>query len=122
MEHGVQEVELPGGETILATVRILEPAAVPDVAVDEDYEFEDTGALDALAARVSGLSDLVTGVGTAVLDAARSARPDEVSATFGIEIGVKPGRVVALLADGEAKGSVSVTLTWRTGPPGAPQN
>ncbi|MGH3312318.1 MAG: CU044_2847 family protein [Streptomyces sp.] len=112
MERGVQEIELPGGETVLAAVRVLEPDQVPDVP-GGTYDFEDTGAFDRLAARVEQLNELVTGVGSAVLEAARAARPHEVSATFGVEIGVKPGKAVAMLADGEVKGSISVTLTWR---------
>jgi hypothetical protein len=113
MERGVQEIELPGGGSVLAAVRVLEPGDVPaGGAADGGGEFEDTGALDALSARVERLEELVGGLGTAVLDAARAAGPDEVSATFGIEIGVKPGKAVAMLADGEAKSSISVTLTW----------
>lgn len=71
------------------------------------------GALDHLTARVDQLNELVSGIGSAVLESARAARPDEVSATFGIELAVKPGKAVALLADGEAKAAISVTLTWR---------
>jgi hypothetical protein len=114
MERVVQEIELPGGQVVLAVVRVLEPGALPE-GPGEGYDFEDTGALDRLGVRVGQLNELVASVGSAVFDAARSARPDEVSATFGIEIGVKPGKAVAMLADGEAKGSISVTLTWRPG-------
>lgn len=110
MERGVQEIELPGGERVLASVS-LEDGALGD----SDYEFEDTGALDGLSARVEQLNEVVSGVGSAVLDAARAARPDEVSATFGIDLTVKPGRAVAMLADGQVKGAISVTLTWRPG-------
>lgn len=110
MERGVREIELPGGERVLASVGL--EGGVPG---DEDYEFEDTGALDGMSARVEQLNELVSGVGSAVLEAARAARPDEVSATFGVDLTVKPGRAVALLADGQVKGAISVTLTWRRG-------
>lgn len=116
MERGVQEIELPGGERVLASVSVLEPGRIPGSGGGGDeFEFEDTAAVDELATRVERLNELVSGVGSAVLDAARSASPDEVSATFGVEIAAKPGRVVAMLADGEVKGSISVTLTWRPG-------
>jgi len=116
MERSIQEIELPGGETVLAAVGVPQRERLPDaLGEDGDAEFEDTGALDRLAARVERLNELVSGVGSAVLDAARDARPDEVSATFGIEIVVKPGKAVAVLADGELKGAISVTLTWRRG-------
>lgn len=115
MERGVQEIELPGGQRVLASVSVLEPERLQGGGGgwEEEYEFEDTTAADGLAARVERLNDLVSGVGSAVLDAARSACPDEVSATFGIEIAAKPGKAVAMLADGEMKGAISVTLTWR---------
>lgn len=112
MERGIQEIELPGGERVLASVRVLDPGRLPG-GDEEQWEFEDTAAVDRLAVRVDQLNELVTGVGSAVLNAARSASPDEVSATFGVEIAAKPGRTVAMLADGEVKGSISVTLTWR---------
>lgn len=113
----VQEIELPGGERVLASVSVLEPGRLPDggSSVDEEYEFEDTAALDGLSARIDHLNELVSGVGSAVLNAARSARPDEVSATFGIELAAKPGKAVAMLADGQVKGAISVTLTWKQG-------
>ena len=114
MERGIQEIELPGGETVLASVRLLQPDGLPQGQQWSDGpEFEDTGALDTLTARVERLNELVSGVGSAVLDAARQARPDEVSATFGIELVAKPGKAVAVLADGEVKGTISVTLTWK---------
>jgi Trypsin-co-occurring domain 1 len=151
VERGVQEIELPGGETVLASVRVLRPEQLPDrpseyaseygseyatehrreyrgahdqdidqdidedVDEDVDFRFEDTGVPERLTARVEQLNELVSGVGSAVLDAAKAAKPQEVSATFGVEIMVKPGKAVAMLADGEVKGAISVTLTWRPG-------
>nr|WP_206322182.1 CU044_2847 family protein [Streptomyces sp. HNM0575] len=106
---------MPGGERVLASVRVLEPGRLPGMSggYEEESEFEDTAAPEWLGARVERLNELVSGVGSAVLDAAASARPDEVSATFGVEVMAKPGRAVAMLADGEMKGAISVTLTWR---------
>lgn len=112
MERRIQEIELPGGQKVLARVGVLEPDEIPEGPHD-DFAYEDVGALDQLAARVDQLNELVTGVGSAVLRAARAARPHEVSATFGVELAVKPGKAVAMLADGEAKAAISVTLTWR---------
>ncbi|WP_228034677.1 CU044_2847 family protein [Streptomyces spongiae] len=113
MERRIQEIELPGGRTVLARVSVLKPEEVP--GDPDDFPYDDVGALDHLSTRIDQLNELVGGVGTAVLDAARSVRPDEVSATFGVELAVKPGKAVALLADGEAKAAISVTLTWRGG-------
>ncbi|MET7487394.1 CU044_2847 family protein [Streptomyces sp. NPDC005538] len=111
MERMIQEIELPGGERVLARVSVLSPDEVPGGA--DEFGYEDVGALDHMAARVDQLNELVSGVGGAVLAAARAVRPDEVSATFGVELAMKPGKAVALLADGEAKAALSITLTWR---------
>ncbi|MFI7409205.1 CU044_2847 family protein [Streptomyces sp. NPDC049627] len=110
MERRIQEIELPGGETVLARVGILEADEIP--GEQDGFAYDDVGALDQLSARVQRLNELVTGVGSAVLAAGRAAGPDEISATFGIELAAKPGKVVALLTDGEAKAAISVTLTW----------
>ncbi|SCK31318.1 CU044_2847 family protein [Streptomyces sp. WMMB 322] len=122
MERGIQEIELPGGEKVLASVRVLQPGRLPGHAgAAVESEFEDTAAPDRLGARIERLNELVSGVGSTVLEAARSARPDEVSATFGIEVMARPGRAVAVLADGELKGAISVTLTWKRPEPAPEQ-
>ncbi|MDO0911828.1 CU044_2847 family protein [Streptomyces sp. DT2A-34] len=110
MERRIQEIELPGGQTVLARVGILRADDLP--GDEEEFAYDDVGALDQLSARVEQLNELVTGVGGAVLAAGRAAGPDEISATFGVELAAKPGKAVALLADGEAKAAISVTLTW----------
>jgi hypothetical protein len=110
MERKIQEIELPGGERMLARVSVLEAHEMPGA---EEFAYEDVGALDHMTARIDQLNELVRGVGTAVLEAAHSVRPTEVSATFGVELAMKPGKAVALLADGEAKASLSITLTWQ---------
>lgn len=96
---------------MLARVSVLSAEEVPGGA--DEFAYEDVGALDHMAARIDQLNELVSGVGGAVLEAARAVRPDEVSATFGVELAMKPGKAVALLADGEAKAALSITLTWR---------
>ncbi|MFD4112693.1 CU044_2847 family protein [Streptomyces niveus] len=107
MEHDVQEVVLPGGQVILARVAVLRP---------DESAFEDVGAVDRLRSGVARVNEVIAAVGATVVDAARAAGPSEISATFGIELAVKPGLgVAAVLADGEAKASISVTLTWQPG-------
>ena len=110
MERRIQEIELPGGQKVLARVSVLDPAQLPG---DDEFAYQDVGVIDHIAARIDQLNELVCGVGGAVLEAARTVRPDEVSATFGVELALKPGKAVALLADGEAKAALSITLTWR---------
>lgn len=107
LEHDVREVVLPGGQVILARVSVLRP---------DESAFVDVGAVDRLRTGVTRVNEVIAAVGATVMDAARAAGPSEVSATFGIELAVKPGMgVAAVLADGEAKASISVTLTWQPG-------
>ncbi|MFD5894588.1 CU044_2847 family protein [Streptomyces sp. NPDC060366] len=107
MDHDVQEVVLPGGQVILARVSVLRP---------DESAFVDVGAADRIRSGVTRVNEVIAAVGATVMDAARAAGPSEVSATFGIELAMKPGKgVAAVLADGEAKASISVTLTWQPG-------
>ncbi|NWF30493.1 hypothetical protein HW130_30285 [Streptomyces sp. PKU-EA00015] len=116
MAYRVREVEI-GGETVLARVETLDPEDLDLRGRPTEYgDEEEVGALDTLLDRVDGVQRVIRTVGTSVLDAAReAARPDEVSVSFGVELAAKSGKVVAFLADGEAKASLSVTLTWRPG-------
>ncbi|WP_030672363.1 CU044_2847 family protein [Streptomyces rimosus] len=100
-------IELPDGTQVWARVSRL------DISGDPDEEYNDVGVWDALGARVEGLRELVGGVADSVRAAAERVAPDETSVSFGVEVAAKPGRAVALLADGEAKANLSVTLTWR---------
>ncbi|MFC0846187.1 MULTISPECIES: CU044_2847 family protein [Streptomyces] len=109
----VREIELPGGAVVLARV-----STAGGYAADDD----DVGVIEKAVAKVERLGELIEGVGRSVLDAAAAVRPDEASVSFGIELSAKAGAAVAILADGEAKASIQVTLTWRSAdqPPAAP--
>ncbi|MEW9516834.1 CU044_2847 family protein [Streptomyces tubercidicus] len=120
MQDRAQRIELPDGTEVWARVSRLDTPE-PDGADDADGGFEDVGAWGALGARVEGLREVIGGVATSVRQAAEGVAPHETSVTFGVELSAKPGKAVALLADGEAKANLSVTLTWRRAdrpPPG----
>ncbi|MFF7794063.1 CU044_2847 family protein [Streptomyces sp. NPDC007991] len=104
MSH-IQDVQLPDGTVI--TARIGEGEAYDDQ--------EDVGFTEAALAKVEQLQDLIKGVGTSVLDAAKAARPSEAAITFGVELTAKEGVAFAVLARGETKASLQVTLTWQLG-------
>lgn len=76
--------------------------------------YSDTGFADRVEATVESLNSLVTGVARSLAEPLRAVRPDEVSVQFGIELTAKAGKVVGLLADGEAKAGITVTLTWNS--------
>ncbi|TPQ15936.1 CU044_2847 family protein [Streptomyces sporangiiformans] len=103
MSH-IQEIELQPGMVVTARV------GTPDSYGGDQ---EDVGFTDAARAKVEQLQELIKGVGTTVLDAARAVGPTEAAITFGVELTAKEGLAVAVLARGEAKASVQVTLTWQ---------
>ncbi|MER5257854.1 MULTISPECIES: CU044_2847 family protein [unclassified Streptomyces] len=116
MAYRVREVEI-GGETVLARVETLDPDELELRKRPTEYgEEEEVTALDTLLERVDSVQRVIRSVGTSVLEAAReAARADEVSVSFGVELAAKSGKMVAFLADGEAKATLNVTLTWRPG-------
>jgi hypothetical protein len=110
MVDTLREITLPGGQTVLARVT---PA--PGTTTSGGYGSDDLdiGVGRSAAAKLEQLGELIQGVGQSVLDAALAARPDEATITFGVEIVAKPGKAVAVLADGEAKASLEVSLVWK---------
>ncbi|MFE2458587.1 CU044_2847 family protein [Streptomyces sp. NPDC059402] len=109
----VTRIVLPDGTPVWA--RISGAAELP--APSGQLSFSDTGFTERVEASVESLNALVTGVARSLAEPLRAVRPDEVSVQFGIELTAKAGKVVGLLADGEAKTGISVTLTWNGGPP-----
>ncbi|SOE11214.1 hypothetical protein SAMN06272775_2226 [Streptomyces sp. 2323.1] len=115
MHDRAQRIELPDGTEVWARVSRLDAPGLdaPDGVDTGDGEFEDVGVWDALGARVEGLGEVIGGVAASVRQATGRVAPHETSVTFGVELSAKPGKAVALLADGGAKSNLSITLTWR---------
>jgi len=107
--NNMTQVELPDGTVIEA--RISDAAQLGQ----RPGGYSDTGLPEAFTARVEGLNEMIRGIAASMREATAAAAPDEVAVTFGVELAAKPGKVVSVLADGEAKASVTVTLTWRGG-------
>ncbi len=105
MNGRIQRIELPGGAVVLARL------STAGGGYGEDDE--DVGFVENATAKVRQLHELITEVGASVLEAAAAARPDEASVSFGVELTAKSGVALAVLAAGEAKASVQVTLTWQ---------
>lgn len=99
----IQEIELADGTTVLARL------SVPDAYGADD---QDVGVLDTAVAKVEQLGELIQAVGSTVLRAARAVGPDEAEISFGVELTAKSGKALAVLAEGEAKASIQVSLTW----------
>jgi hypothetical protein len=94
------QVRLPSGQTVWANV-----AGGP----------ADVGATDAIKdLPVEELRDTIEGVSQSVVEAVEGAFPDEVSVEFGLELAVKTGKLVSVLAEASGKASLKVTLTWNS--------
>lgn len=113
----ITRIEMPDGTPVWARISGAEELDLPEPG---GLTFTDTGfgnLTDQVQARVESLHSVVTGVARSLAVPLRAVRPDEVSVEFGIELTAKSGKVVGLLADGEAKGAIKVTLTWNGGGP-----
>lgn len=113
----ITRIEMPDGTPVWARISGAEELDRPESG---GLTFTDTGfgnLGDQVQARVESLHSVVTGVARSLAVPLRAVRPDEVSVEFGIELTAKSGKVVGLLADGEAKGAIKVTLTWSGGGP-----
>ncbi|MFJ9678815.1 CU044_2847 family protein [Streptomyces sp. NPDC101194] len=115
-EARITRIEMPDGTPVWARISGAEELAEPV----RGPAFTDIGYGDLaerVQARVESLQAVVTSVARSLAEPLRAVRPDEVSVEFGIELTAKAGKVVGLLADGEAKGGIKVTLTWNGGGP-----
>ncbi|MFJ5222002.1 CU044_2847 family protein [Streptomyces sp. NPDC088400] len=114
-EVRITRIEMPDGTPVWARISGAEELARPSGGL----VYSDTGFAEQVQARVESLQGVVTSVARSLVVPLRAVRPDEVSIEFGIELTAKSGKVVGLLADGEAKGAIKVTLTWNGGGPPA---
>jgi hypothetical protein len=96
----VVEVALPNGATAMVRARRLDDGGGATKA-----GFRERLDFDEVAAAIEGLSQAVR---TAVAHVA----PDAVSVELGFDLALKSGKLVGLLVDGEATGSIRVTLEW----------
>jgi hypothetical protein len=93
------QVELPTGEVIWAQVAVDGPQNVA------------SGGLQRLD--VEDLGRTVRGVSATLRAAVDDLVPDEVQVEFGLELALKSGKLVSMLAEAGATASVKVTLAWK---------
>ncbi|MFF4537996.1 CU044_2847 family protein [Streptomyces aureus] len=109
----IARIEMPDGTPVWARISGADELEDPG----GELSLTDVGFAERVEAQVESLQSLITGVARSLAVPLRAVRPDEVSVEFGIELTAKAGKVVGLLADGEAKAAITVTLTWNGGPP-----
>jgi hypothetical protein len=93
------QVELPTGEVIWARV-----------AVDGAQNVTSGGLLHL---DVKELSETVGGVSASLRQAVSNLVPDEVQVEFGLELALKSGKIISMLAEAGTTASVKVTLAWK---------
>lgn len=92
------QVELPTGEIIWARVAMDGPQNVASKGLPR-LDPEDLGRT-------------VQGVSASLRQALDGLAPDELQVEFGLELALKSGKVISILAEGGVAASVKVTLTW----------
>ena len=93
------QVQLPTGEVIWAKVAVEGPQNVASVGLQR---------LDA-----EELSRTVRGLSASLHQAVDSLLSDEVEVEFGLELALKSGKVISMLAEAGATASVKITLGWK---------
>lgn len=93
-------IQLPSGDTVWARV---ETAPGP-------RDMANTGVAAALKAE--GFPETIKAVAESVRMGLRDIKPNEVRVEFGVELTVKSGKVLSVLAEVGGTASVKVELTW----------
>lgn len=92
-------MQLPTGEVIWARMAVDGPQNVA------------SGGLQRLD--VEELSRAIRGLSASLHQAVDSVMPDEVEIEFGLELALRSGKVISVLAEAGATASVKVTLGWK---------
>ena len=59
-----------------------------------------------------GVTDAIKGIAEAVTTSLQKVSPDKASVTFGLEIEIEQGSLVAALVKGKGTANLEVTLEW----------
>ena len=94
------QVQLPTGEVIWAKVAVDGPQNVASAGLQH---------LD-----VEELGRTVRGLSESLYQAVDGLLPDEVEVEFGLELALKSGKLISMLAEAGATASVKVTLGWKS--------
>lgn len=95
------KVQMPDGQVIWARVE----TGPSDVAASDAIKKLD----------IEGLTSSIKSVSHAVWEAAQDLTPDTVGVEFGLELAVKSGQLVSILAEASGKASLKVSMSWSNG-------
>ncbi|PRX15917.1 CU044_2847 family protein [Actinoplanes italicus] len=99
------KVEMPNGQVIWARVE----TGASDVAMTDAVKRLD----------VDELKSSIHAVSAAVRTAAEDLTPDTVTVEFGLELALKAGKLVSVLAEASGKASLRVSMSWSASSPSA---
>lgn len=86
---------------------------VEAVALDEDEQVAGRAfGFEEFATSLQAVSSAVT---ESVLAGLSRLKPDKVGLEFGCEVGMKTGKLTAILVEGTAKANLKVTVEWTPG-------
>ncbi|MGW2418271.1 CU044_2847 family protein [Streptomyces sp. NPDC001709] len=80
--------------------------------VDEVDGPSDSGLGERITEKLEGFHESLQTIAGNVRSAVASARPDEISVEFGLELAAGENGIVAALVGGSGKAAFKVTLTW----------
>src|SRR5438094_954501 len=100
--------------------KVLVPVALQDgtvIKVTARREAMDEDVVDLRKVfSFENVSRTVEGITKEVMLWLERVKPDKATVEFGIEIAVEQGTLTALLVDGSAKGTMTISLEWSGGP------
>lgn len=104
----------PNGDPVWVSVASPLPG---DLSADgrgaQDVALGDSVAVLIQTGQLPGFTETVRGVMTSVRDALDTHRPDVLTVEFGIEINIRTGKVLSVLAEGGGTAHVKVAATWQ---------
>jgi hypothetical protein len=103
---------LPSGDLIWVCVQAEQAATSDGASGPADVGLGQRIAPAADALRLPGFTQTVRGVVTSVRQALDEHRPDSLTVEFGIQIVVKAGAVLSVLAEAGGNVHVTVTASW----------
>jgi Trypsin-co-occurring domain 1 len=104
---------LPSGEVIWVRLGGYESVVAGESAAGaEDAGLGERITAAAEVVRLPGFTETVRGVVASVRQAVDEHRPDSLTVEFGVEITMRTGAVLSVLAEGGGTAQVKVTATW----------
>ncbi len=98
------EIILPNGAIV--AVRVTNPGGAKDwVGGADKVSFVDKLNFTDVANSIAGIAEAMGSV-------FERAKPDKAVVSLGFEIAVKSGKLIAILVEGEGKGTLNVSLEW----------